>query len=142
MVAEHFQERRVEQVFRAGVRIPLPENLFIKGIEATLSGGVGRYWFGNVAPEIGDYRLPAYTYWHAGVAFKVEPLTLDLSYHNTNLSKEDCFVFTGDPGATPGGAMNNFQQSERPTLELVRRDVRRQAVGRAGISKIKMKPPP
>jgi len=91
-----------------GFEYVLPENLFIKGIETSLSGGIGRYWFGNVAPETGDYRLPAYTYWHAGVAFNVEPFTLDLSYHNTNLSKEDCFVFTGDLGAMPGGAVNNF----------------------------------
>jgi uncharacterized protein (TIGR02001 family) len=93
---------------KLGFEFILPEKLIIKGIDATLSGGVGRYWFGNVAPEIGDYRLPAYTYWHAGVALKVEPLTLDLRYHNTNLSKEDCYVFTGDLGATPGGAVNNF----------------------------------
>jgi hypothetical protein len=33
-------------------------------------------------------------------------LTLDLSYYDTNLSKEDCFVFTGDPMATPGGAVD------------------------------------
>lgn len=89
-----------------GFEYPLAENYFIKDIETTLSGGIGRYWFGNVAPETGDYRLPAYTYWHAGIAFKVEPFTLDLSYHNTSLSKEDCFVFTGDAGATPGGAVN------------------------------------
>lgn len=91
-----------------GFEYGLPERFTIKGIDATLSGGVGRYWFGSVAPEIGDYRLPAYTYWHAGIALKVEPFTLDLRYHNTNLSKEDCYVFTGDPGATPGGAVNDF----------------------------------
>jgi len=29
--------------------------------------------------------------------------SLDLRYHDTNLSKENCFVFTGDPNATLGG---------------------------------------
>jgi len=29
-----------------------------------------------------------------------------LTYHNTNLSKENCFVFTGDPNAVPGGAID------------------------------------
>ena len=28
---------------------------------------------------------------------------LDLRYYDTNLSKESCFVFTGDPNARPGG---------------------------------------
>ena len=32
--------------------------------------------------------------------------SLDLRYHDTNLSKENCFVFTGDPNAAPGGRPN------------------------------------
>ena len=31
---------------------------------------------------------------------------LDLRYYDTNLSKEDCFVFTGDRSAVPGGRIN------------------------------------
>jgi hypothetical protein len=31
---------------------------------------------------------------------------LDLRYYDTNLSKEDCFVFTGDPNAAPGGSID------------------------------------
>lgn len=92
-----------------------PARFMPKGIDAEFSSGVGRYWFGNVAPETGGYRLPAHTYWHAGILFSFEQVprdwlvqrfTFDLRYHDTNLSKEDCFIFTGDPGATPGGTVS------------------------------------
>jgi uncharacterized protein (TIGR02001 family) len=90
-----------------GFGYELPESIRPFGLETEISAGIGRYWFGAVMPELGDYRLPAYTYWHAGVEFAFEQFKLDLRYHNTNLSKEDCFVFTGDPNATPGGIVND-----------------------------------
>ena len=37
---------------------------------------------------------------------------LDLRYYDTNLSKENCFVFTGDPHATPGGHINPVTNPE------------------------------
>ncbi len=37
---------------------------------------------------------------------------LDLRYFDTNLSKENCFVFTGDPGATPGGIIDPVRNPE------------------------------
>ncbi|HTF42011.1 MAG TPA: hypothetical protein VK754_15640 [Propionibacteriaceae bacterium] len=40
------------------------------------------------------------------MTFTRESFNLDLRYYDTNLSKENCFVFTGDPGATPGGRIN------------------------------------
>jgi len=45
--------------------------------------------------------------WYAagGVGFDV-PSRLLLRYYDTNLSKENCFVLTGDPNARPGGAVN------------------------------------
>ena len=33
-------------------------------------------------------------------------LNLDLRFHDTNLTREKCFVFTGDPGAVPGGRID------------------------------------
>jgi hypothetical protein len=43
--------------------------------------------------------LPSYAHWGLGVAFNYAQLSFDLSYHDTNLSKEDCFVLAGDGGA-------------------------------------------
>ena len=37
---------------------------------------------------------------------------LDLRYYDTNLSKEKCFVLTGDPHALPGGAINPVTNPE------------------------------
>jgi len=37
------------------------------------------------------------------VTFTHKVLNLDLRYFDTNLSKENCYVFTGDPNARPGG---------------------------------------
>jgi hypothetical protein len=39
-------------------------------------------------------------------------LNLDLRYYDTNLSKENCFVFTGDPGTTPGGSVDPVRNPE------------------------------
>jgi hypothetical protein len=85
-----------------------------RGLDAEFSAGVGRFWFGNVAPETGGFRLPAHTTWNAGILFAVDRTalggsqhtTFDLRAQGTNLSKENCFVFAGDPGATPGGAVD------------------------------------
>ena len=66
--------------------------------------------------------MPAYANWLVGLEFAFKDhLTLDLSYVDTNLSKEDCFVFTGD---TDGDARRHHrpdQQSGRPALAAVRR---------------------
>jgi uncharacterized protein (TIGR02001 family) len=45
--------------------------------------------------------LPSYAHWRLGAAFKYDVVSFDLSYHDTNLSKEDCFVLAGS-SATPG----------------------------------------
>ena len=49
------------------------------------------------------FRCPPISNWHAGVTITYKSLNLDLRYYDTNLSKENCFVFTGDAGAGPGG---------------------------------------
>src|SRR5205807_5733696 len=72
----------------------------------SLSGGVGRSWFGTQSADLGGFPLPAYTHWSLGVSFVYKEITLDLTYHNTSLSKENCFVFTGDPNAVAGGAID------------------------------------
>jgi hypothetical protein len=41
-----------------------------------------------------------------GVTLSRKFFNLDLRYYDTNLSKEDRFVFTGDPDATPGSRPN------------------------------------
>jgi hypothetical protein len=98
-----------EHFVQGGFELDLPTVLpkvFAKDIEWSLAGDVGHSWFGTQSASLGGFPLPAYTYWHVGISFTYDLYTLDLSYHDTSLTKESCFVFTGDPGAVPGGAIN------------------------------------
>jgi hypothetical protein len=47
-----------------------------------------------------------YTNWSLGISFEYKPFTLSFTYSDTNLTKENCFVFAGDPGGAPGGAID------------------------------------
>ena len=47
--------------------------------------------------------LPAYTNWRAGLTFSYNVFKLGLNYTDTTLSKEHCYVMTGDLGAIAGG---------------------------------------
>lgn len=80
--------------------------LLPKDLGWSISGAVGRSWFGTQSPALGGFPLPAYTNWWLDLSFSYDPFTLDFVYSNTNLTKENCFVFTGDPGAAPGGVID------------------------------------
>lgn len=87
----------------AGIRVDFPTSEILRGVSASFSTSAGYFWFGNQSPALGGFPLPAYANWNAGVTFTRNRLHLDLRYYDTNLSRENCFVFTGDPGARPGG---------------------------------------
>ena len=95
-----------------GVGIDLPRNVLPQNVTASLTGAVGYFWFGNQSTELGGFPLPAYLNWHAGVTFTHKAFNLDLRYYDTNLSREDCFVFTGDPNAAPGGRIDPVTNPE------------------------------
>ena len=88
------------------ITFDLPKLVLAQGrtLDWTLAAELGHARFGNTT--LGDYALPAYTHWRLGLAFRHAPLRFDLSYHDTNLTKEDCYVQTGDLAATPGGSVN------------------------------------
>lgn len=89
-----------------GVGFDVPSRLLPADIGVSFTGGAGYSWFGNQSPELGGFPLPAYLNWQAGVTFTRKIFSLDLRYYDTNLSKENCFVLTGDPNARPGGAVD------------------------------------
>jgi len=70
-------------------------------------GKLGRMQFGTVSSALGGYQLPNYTHWLLGVGFKKDPFTLEVNYTNTTLTRENCYIITGDPAASPGGAMTD-----------------------------------
>jgi hypothetical protein len=100
------------QYVASGLGVDLPRSVTPQNISASITGGAGYYWFGNQSAEFGGFALPAYFNWNAGVTLTRNIFNLDLRYYDTNLSKENCFVFTGDPHATPGGQINPVTNPE------------------------------
>jgi hypothetical protein len=56
--------------------------------------------------------LPAYANWNAGVTFTYKLLNFDLRYYDTNLSRENCYVFTGDTNAVAGGVADPLRNPD------------------------------
>jgi uncharacterized protein (TIGR02001 family) len=96
----------------AGIRVDLPTPEILQGVSASFTTSAGYFWFGNQSPALGGFPLPAYANWNAGVAFTRNRFHLDLRYYDTNLSRENCFVFTGDPNARPGGRADPLTNPE------------------------------
>jgi len=79
----------------------------------TLGAELGHQSFGTTSQ---GSVLPSYAHWRLGAAFKYDVVSFDLSYHDTNLSKEDCFVLAGSFttlgvgrfGDNPGGLQSNL----------------------------------
>jgi hypothetical protein len=89
------------------VKLTAPSSWFPTDFGAYLSGEVAHYWLGTTVPLLGGINLPDYLYWNVGVAFTYKIFTLDLRYHDTDLTPAQCFVVTGDlngldTGARPG----------------------------------------
>ncbi len=98
-----------------GIGYEVPQRLLpkdAKDITVSFTGGAGYSWFGDQSAAFGGFPLPAYLNWQAGVTFTRGMFNLDLRYYDTNLSKENCYVFTGDPGAQPGGQVNPVTNPE------------------------------
>jgi uncharacterized protein (TIGR02001 family) len=94
------------QYAAAGIGFAVPAHLLPKDLGVSFTTAAGYSWFGRQSLALGGFELPAYLNWQAGVTFSHKFLNLDLRYYDTNLSKENCFVFTGDPSASPGGRIN------------------------------------
>ena len=74
-----------------------------------VSGELGFYQLGRTSAYLGGIDLKDYTYWNAGVSYTYKYATLDLRYHDTNLSKQNCFLNTGDPtGIRSGSATSKW----------------------------------
>ncbi len=75
-----------------------------------ISGAVGHYWLGTTYGYLGGVNLQDYVYWNAGVSWTYKDfLTLDLRYHGTNLTSQQCFATTGDyRGVFTGSGRSNW----------------------------------
>jgi uncharacterized protein (TIGR02001 family) len=96
----------------AGIGIELPKLGLLPDLTTSFTTSAGYLWFGNQSAALGGFALPAYATWNAGVTFKRKQFNFDLRYYDTNLSRENCFVFGGDPGARPGGRIDPVTNPE------------------------------
>ena len=92
------------------VKVTAPSTWLPNGIGAYASGELGRQNLGNVDVDgrvyVAPLNLPDYTTWNAGIGFTYKVFTLDLRYSDTDLSKTNCNLITGDPGANLAGESN------------------------------------
>jgi uncharacterized protein (TIGR02001 family) len=100
------------QYYAAGFSYDLPRNLLPREIGVSVSGSVGYSRFGNMEDVLGGYPLPSYLNWNAGTTLTWKTVSLDLRYYDTNLSQENCYVFTGATDAVSGGAIDPLRIPE------------------------------
>ena len=90
------------------VKLTLPSAWFPADFGAYIAGEFAHYWIGVTGPVLGNVNLPDYNYWNAGIAFTYKIFTLDLRYHDTDLTRAQCFTLTGD--------LNGLDTGRRPGL--------------------------
>ena len=80
----------------------LPNVWFPKDFGGSISGEYGYYWFGTTDAFYGvpafpsGIKYPDYATWNLGFVLSYKTFNLDLRYYDTNLSKTNCNVLTGD----------------------------------------------
>jgi hypothetical protein len=89
--------------FGGTVKLTAASAWFPKDWGAYVSGEVAYYDLGTTDVFFGSVNLPDYTYWNVGLAITYKVFTLDLRYHDTDASRTECFVLTGDLRGLPGG---------------------------------------
>jgi len=70
------------------------------GVGWYVSADVARYWLGRTDGFYGFIDLPDYTTWDIGFGLTYKVFTLDIRYYDTDLTKANCNVLTGDHTAT------------------------------------------
>jgi uncharacterized protein (TIGR02001 family) len=66
------------------------------GMQWYASGEIGYWDLGTTDSFYGNTPLPSYTTWNLGVGWTWKVFTVDLRYIDTDLSKTECNLFTGD----------------------------------------------
>ena len=88
-----------------------PSSSRVEDITWKLVGELGYQAFGTTS--LGT-QLPDYAHWRLGTVFTRGNWSLEVNYQDTNLSKESCFVLTGDTSA--GGTIAAVSDTAAPPL--------------------------
>src|SRR5262249_25037990 len=71
-------------------------NALPNGLNWYVSADIAHYWLGTTDSFYLFTNLPDYTFWDIGFGITYKVFTLDFRYFDTDLSKADCSVLTGD----------------------------------------------
>jgi uncharacterized protein (TIGR02001 family) len=96
----------------AGLALDLPAALSPPDIGISIAGALGYAWYGRQSAALGGTTIPSYVHWNAGITFSRDRFHLDLRYHDTSLSRSNCYLVTGDPHAVPGGRVDPVANPE------------------------------
>jgi uncharacterized protein (TIGR02001 family) len=98
-------------------------------IDWKLVGELGYQGFGTTS--LGS-QLPDYAHWRLGTVFTRGEWSLEVSYQDTNLSKESCFVLTGDTSS--GGWLAAISESTSRRFMANTDGLRSDLCGRAAVA--------
>jgi uncharacterized protein (TIGR02001 family) len=93
----------------ANFKVTVPSAALPTGLGAYWSGEVGYYWLGTTDAFYGvpafpnGINLPDYADWNLGFGLSWKVFTIDFRYYDTDATKEECNVLTGDHTAVFGG---------------------------------------
>jgi uncharacterized protein Gcw-chp len=73
---------------------------FPNGFNWYISGEFARYYLGTTDAFYVNTPLPDYNTWNVGIGLTYKVFTLDFRYYDTDLSKAECNVLTGDHTAS------------------------------------------
>jgi uncharacterized protein (TIGR02001 family) len=88
----------------------IPEGILPAGF--AISGEFGHYELGTATDPGPAFKLVDYNYWNAGVSYTYKTVTLDLRYHDTDLTKGECYTNTTDPRGALSGSNRSKWCSE------------------------------
>jgi uncharacterized protein (TIGR02001 family) len=98
------------------LKVNIPDTILPSGF--AVSGELGHYFLGRTDASLGSVNLKDYTYWNVGGSYTYKFITIDLRYHDTNLSEKNCFINTTDPGGLRSGRSKWCGQAFIATLAV------------------------
>ena len=103
----NWQRTGAEGTYVSGTaKISSPKNFqpdALQSVDLAVSGEFGRYYLGTSNAKLGFTKYHSYNYWNAGMSATYKIATLDLRYHQSDLSKANCWINGSDPAGNVSG---------------------------------------
>ena len=85
------------------IKFTLPSAWFPADWGVYVSGEAAHYWIGQFTAFGVPFDLPDYTTWNVGAGATYKVFTFDVRYYDTDLTRTNCFLLTGDPSGVATG---------------------------------------